>query len=254
MHFSLLVILDSTNENSIDYILEPFMLYDGYPTEYDEFKDCTNEVLSSYNSTMKVEIDGETKTVLACNYFEDIIDFMDYEFGYEEYKEGVYGYYYNPNGIMDWYEIGGRYDGGFPININALPIEVQQKFDNIQELSNEYTNIVKKKYLGDFFAQEIYEKHEKIWDIKFGNYTPENEIEELEYSTFYDQKTLLNYFKDKDSFAKYHSAAATYAVLDKDGVIHVNDPDTLEWTLNYYDNFIKNLDDEDVLAIIDCHY
>jgi hypothetical protein len=66
--------------------------------------------------------------------YEDFDAFMADWAGYTKDKEkGVYGYWENPNAKWDWYQIGGRWMGYFPLTEGKEAAALPQSEDTIKE-------------------------------------------------------------------------------------------------------------------------
>jgi len=85
------------------------------PQELLAFEDNTEEVVQGwkdYPLTTLASV-GEHEV----NEYENIEEYARDYHGYEEH-EGKYGYWHNPNSKWDWWEVGGRWGGYFPVKEN----------------------------------------------------------------------------------------------------------------------------------------
>ena len=76
---------------------------------------------------------------------------------------------------------------------------------------------------------------------------------------------MLKKYKNVNNYIRQMSRWNVHAVLDAEGqwfepaamgwfgVSLEEDEDSVNWALNFYDRFIKNLNDEDEITVIDCH-
>ena len=122
-HFTVLVVVDKCNESELNSELERmFAPYqennmDTCPSQYLEFVDCTDEV----NEQWKENTNSK---------YETIEEFAEEHFGYTKKANNgsgnCFGYMTNPNTKWDWWVIGGRWSGFFPVKSNKENVDACQ--------------------------------------------------------------------------------------------------------------------------------
>ena len=162
---------------------------------------------------------------------------------YEEEDLDKYGNVlstYNPNSKWDWYQIGGRFSGLFG---DKFPDTIQVK--DFPKFEIESEDKLKEKYPKDYkYYQDLISGKEK--SLYRLSYLKER------YPTFKD-------------YILESLAVTTYAVLDADNNWHepgkmgwfasttATTTDEINWTNEYYNNFIMNLPKDYWLTVGDCH-
>lgn len=162
------------------------------------------------------------------------------EFG-DEYldKDGNLISYYNPLAKWDWYVVGGRWNG------------------EITTLSGEKTNCAK---VGDIdFCLDI--------DKWLNDPELKKEYDSLvtEGDGFYRAEYFQKRYPTFEDYVRAIKCFSTYAVLDIHGAWHekgqmyafgisgAGPEQEIAWDKNYYENFIKELNPEYYITIVDCH-
>jgi len=113
-HFVVVVIGDNI-ENQLAPYQENNM--GDCPKELLSFEDLTEEVVEGWNDlplTTLADV-GEEEV----KEYPTIDDYAKDYHGYEKNDEGKYGYWTNPNSHWDWWEVGGRWGGYFPVKEEA---------------------------------------------------------------------------------------------------------------------------------------
>ena len=219
--------------------------------KYDEdkrevFKDCTKEVLDAWK-TGKTEYDSEIDK----SKYSSIEEFADSYFGYEtiscgDYKE--YGYYFNPDAKWDWYSIGGRWN-------ELLKLKNSTKGVNFGQVKDLDFNIDINEY----------KRCKRFWELYIEDQEPQNEEErKIKASGFYKKEYYIKRYKNKETYAKLTSEFSTFAVLTDKGWFEKGEmgwfgcsseshEESYDWDVSYYDRFIKDLDPETYITIVDCH-
>lgn len=181
---------------------------------------------------------------------------------------------YNPNSKWDWYEVGGRYAGRLLLKEG---IEKKEKPNFSYGWSEEEQNkVLDKPYVDSALMSEIdwdnlhlnkedYDKAIRFWEVKVENKEPVTEEDkELLKWDWYKSEYYLDKYKDKETYAKAMSSFTVWAILDRTGwkekggmgwwgMSSETNDEGLEWELNMYDKFIKNLPSDTRLTIVDCH-
>ena len=96
------------------------------PYQENNMGDCPPEYLKFHDRTDEVESDWEElgEEEQRKKYEGSIVDFADAYHGYKPHTidgKRRFGYYENPNRKWDWYELGGRWTGFFPLLEGADP-------------------------------------------------------------------------------------------------------------------------------------
>jgi hypothetical protein len=156
-HFTVLVKLSAARlkihkgdvEAAVSDMLKPYQEEPEELSPYLEFKDCEEELrhdyttstvtafrdlegrLYSYNDRPKTPTD-EIK-VPASTRYPTYAAYVKKYHGYEFHGERA-GYWHNPNAKWDWYSIGGRWSGFFPVKEGIVPtVGRPGTFDNKPE-------------------------------------------------------------------------------------------------------------------------
>lgn len=145
---------------------------------------------------------------------------------------------YNPDSKWDWYVVGGRFSN-----------EISSKSDTIQ--------------VKDFPYKKINEKNlEKEYPNEYLDY---KDLLSGKKNSFYNLKYLNERYPTFLDYILEIKTITTYAVLDEDDNWHepgtvgwfgfstATTKDEVEWTKNYYNNFIKHLPLDYYLTVVDCH-
>lgn len=236
MHSAVLVVLSSLNsdldinknnmEEYIDETLQPFQSMidnpqEDYRCEYSQEK--TREELE------KIYIEENETDLVEGKIEEDLfMEWVHSYYGYEyDYETNTFGYYSNPNGKWDWWNIGGRWK------------------DYIKLKNGTYRDCARVKdvdFLGMVEDAIKYKKdivHMMIEYIGKSNCANETDMKKV-----------------REEFLKNHmTEISTYSFL-KDGVWDepdgYNDESRLRWDKKFV-KYISELDPEDVLVLVDCH-
>ena len=177
---------------------------------------------------------------------------------------------YNPNSKWDWYQIGGRWAGSL-----ILKPEAEKKSEpnfswgwseeqKLKVLSQPRVDQAKKKDV-EFIDPEEFDRAMRFWELYIEGQEPKNEEEKnMIAHIWYKPEYYTDTYKDKLTYAKCRAMFSTFAVL-KDGKwmekgemgwfgCSSETPDeALEWELNFFDHFIKDLPDNALLTVVDCH-
>lgn len=215
---------------------------DAVPEEYLEFNDNSDEVMNF------LEVNDYVNEKRKLTFREAAS-----ECGYQTFNiegEEKAGYYYNPNGKWDWFQVGGRWE-----NSIKLKDGTKASFALLKDI--------------DFSKNKnVIEQANRFWELyieKGKENLTEEEKKELKF-VFYKPAYYIDRYKTKENYANQLASFSTYAVLDTDGEWY--DPGDMGWfgissatpdeendfNLSYYDKFIKNKDFENtVLVMVDCH-
>ena len=156
---------------------------------------------------------------------------------------GARGYWQNPNARWDWYEVGGRFRHSMPLKAGGTAIEAR---------------------VGEIDFGPITALHERAVD--FWERAVEGKNAEGERAPFCwpPASELRRRFRDSEDYASAHDHFVPWAVVvdgewyeqGEMGWFGLSDePDEAEreWSLGFYDRFIKGLDPSKCATIVDCH-
>lgn len=288
-HFTVLVIGPKTDEElqsalapyeewgcrGVNPITEP----DDPISPYLVFKDTTDEIKDEYKN-----LENKTTT------FEEYAREDGY---LQHPKDSnVWGYWNNPNGYWDWWVVGGRWSGRL-INKNiqeSTNIDDDRRWDedvasgrrvNYLRVGDAYLGkndkwyekaLLEWEYNVERVPKEYFEIDEKdidklreVWR-EYEATIPEDIREKLGF-LLYMPSYYTERYNSAEEYANCRSTFTTHAVITQDGKWHhigkmgwfgANDEDNgprseVLWALSYYDRFIKDLEPDTVLTIVDCH-
>jgi len=216
---------------------------------------------------------------------KDFDNFAKQWLGYEKRDETYsrYGRWRNPNSKWDWYELGGRWQMMLQLRgrTKLFPGVGKGKLPHREFCDEDYYDQLALKHaagthcdmacngLIDWestgFNLETYNRNKRFWELYVDGQTPQNEEEEkMVEREFYKKSYYKNHFGDAETFARRRAMFTTHAVV-KDGewcevgemgwwgVSSESGQEEIDWANNYYDNFIKDLPDEALVAVVDCH-
>lgn len=130
----------------------------------------------------------------------------------------------------DWWQIGGRFEGLLltdGIRCNSAPVkDVDFSVDKL-----EYTRAL------------------RIWDLLIEEAAPQTpEEEELILYNLYSPEYFIKTYGNKENYAMNAATFNTYAYINPEGTLH-----WLPMNDDLYENYIKDLDGDIILTLIDCH-
>lgn len=167
--------------------------------------------------------------------------FQDY-YGLEKDDDGVYGYWYNPQAKWDWYEVGGRWQGSLLVKNDVS--DYAEGSEGV--VHNRKPGPVIDGYMwvdGAFLKDIEWEKMEELNREKFGKHWEKERDNEQRFLTGIKEG------EPKEVYLARAVPFGTYAVLNDKGWF-----DEEEYNdKNYYDEFIKNEDQNKFLTVVDCH-
>ena len=168
---------------------------------------------------------------------------------------------YNENAKWDWWVEGGRWSDELILKKSA-----QEKYGGAEKVDS--------AKVGDIDWRKMYSlsPERKKHCIEFWNYYVMGEpypgtTEEFreKYATYYKPEYFKEKYKTIDNYITAMSTWRLHAVLDNEGEWHevgqmgwfgMSSETTEEendWESTFFDRFIKPLDDEDEITVIDCH-
>lgn len=181
---------------------------------------------------------------------------------------------YNPDSKWDWYQVGGRYAGRIVVRegveIDDPSFSWGWDADSIEKVISE-GNRTDSAYKKDIDFSKMHRTEEKYndairyWELVVEGDTPNNKDEEdiIKWS-FYKPEYFINRYKNKETYAECTSSFSMWAVV-KDGVWYEKgemgwwamsnetDDEAVDWEMNFFDRFIKELPDDTLITVVDCH-
>ena len=103
--------------------------------------------------------------------------------------------------------------------------------------------------------KELVNDYSNAWDMLFNDKVPTTDKEKLHFKNISPYKDLYKVFPDKETFIKHNTSFFCFAFCQKNSwtEIDTNKIKDYEWSSNFYDKFIKPLDDETILTLYYCH-
>lgn len=183
-HFCLGVICRNGTESDIAKLLAPFSVEGD---EFQKFHSITEEYKKKYE---KSEFKEKRPT------FDEYME--EYELEERDAKTNDYGYWSNPNGKWDWYEIGGRFRRTMPLKNGSKMATAKIKDINFDR------------------DDEVYEKEKRLWELVVEE-QPLKEGEK-ELIIWYSKNFFTDNYESKYEYADRESRFKTFALLTPDGV------------------------------------
>lgn len=194
---------------------------------------------------------------------------------------GEYGYFDNPNAKWDWYLLGGRWRGFFKLKKEAIEKYAEDNKDIVVGEpgvgGNEPVADCDQAYKGEI-DWDMHNTPEKIkeakdfWKFYVMDANPENEEEvkikdSLLKDAFFRYKPeyYLKEYGSEETYVKSCIDIVTYAVITEDGewheagemgwwgVSHAEEGETAKFHTSFYECFIKDLPDDTLISVFDCH-
>lgn len=178
---------------------------------------------------------------------EECFQYIAEDFDHVDDDGNIYSTY-NPDSKWDWWEVGGRWSG------------MQTLKD-----SGELTDSAKMKELVFEPDHEAYKRALRFWDVVV-DHKPLNEGEsEDDYWTVYKPEYFLDYYGNRETYARHMSEFRTYAVITPDGKWYApgdmgyfgfsseSGNESRDWNDHYRERFIDTADPDLVLTVVDCH-
>lgn len=181
---------------------------------------------------------------------------------------------YNPDSKWDWYQVGGRYAGRIAVKDGVEIDEPNFSWGWDEETKNKLVSEGTKTdyaYIKDIDFSKMHRTEEdyndaiRYWELIVEGAEPKNEDEENSVKfNWYKPEFYTERYKDKETYAKCRSSFSMWAVV-KDGVWYekgkmgmfaMSDEthdEALDWELNFFDRFIKDLPEDTLITVVDCH-
>jgi hypothetical protein len=180
----------------------------------------------------------------------------------------------NPHSKWDWYEVGGRYAGRLILK-EGVEKESEPNFswgwdaNTREEVLREPR--VDSARVGDLDwsklhrTQKNYDEAIRFWEMKVEGAKPvtDEEKKQLEWDWYRDGYYQERY-GNKETYAKCISSFTAWAVVKdgewfekgKMGMFASSDEthdEAIDWEMNMFDRFIKDLSPDTVITFVDCH-
>lgn len=175
-----------------------------------------------------------------------------------------YGYYHNPNAKWDWHSLGGRWTGSFKLK-KGCKGETGEPGLGKEHAKGGFCDQARKGDIDFFPDKKEYNRSIRFWELYVEGKEPKNKNEkEIIEHELYKREYFLDKFKTKERYAQLQSEFSTYAVL-KDGewfesgkmgwwgMSDATAKEEGEFKEGFYEKWIKNLPDETLLSVYDCH-
>jgi hypothetical protein len=180
----------------------------------------------------------------------------------------------NPNSKWDWYEVGGRYAGRIAVKDG---VEIEEPNFSWGWSDDEKDKVIAMGYKTDSAyikdidfskmhrTEEDYKDAIRYWELVVEGDKPKNkEEEDIVKWSLYKPEYFIKRYKTKELYAECNSSFSMWAVV-KDGVWYEKgkmgmfamsdetDDEAVDWDLNFFDRFIKDLPEDTVITVVDCH-
>lgn len=183
--------------------------------------------------------------------------------GYErDEKTNLYGFWANPNAKWDWYVVGGRWKGLLRASKGehgTSPLVFPQP-----DVKG-YYDIAQIKDIDFGIDEEAYLRACRFWEVCVEGQPLKDGEKASEFHCLMKPEYYLEQFGTKERFARSQAELSTFAVITNDGKWHeqgrmgwfgvcdASGEQTQEWYDGWYNSFIKDVDPEWYITIIDCH-
>ena len=180
----------------------------------------------------------------------------------------------NPDSKWDWYEVGGRYAGRIAVKDG---VEIDEPNFSWGWSEDEKDKVISMGYKTDSAyikdidfskmhrTEEDYKDAIRYWELVVEGDKPKNkEEEDIVKWSLYKPEYFIKRYKTKELYAECNSSFSMWAVV-KDGVWYEKgqmgwwamsdetDDEAVDWDLNFFDRFIKDLPEDTVITVVDCH-
>lgn len=183
--------------------------------------------------------------------------------GYEiDEVTGKYGYWTNPNAKWDWYQVGGRWKGMLKAKSGE---HGEPSLVSPRKNVDGYYDIAQIKDIDFTPDQEQYDAAARFWEVVVEGAELKDGEKKEDFFAFYTVEYYLKHYKTKEQYAREHSEFSTFAVVTNDGKWHEKGQmgwfgcssetgeESIEWHNSWYDTFVKDLDEDMYIIIVDCH-
>lgn len=199
---------------------------------------------------------------LACEVYSTFDEYMIAN-GYEkDESQNAFGYWYNPNAKWDWYVVGGRWKG----LLKATKGE-HGASSSIRPKANVagHYDIAQIKDIDFSIDTDAYVSAIRFWEVCVEKQPLKSDENPASFHCYMKPEYYKEQFGTKERFARAQSELSTFAVITNDGKWHeqgqmgwfgvcdASGKQTQEWYDGWYNTFVKNVDPEWYITIVDCH-
>lgn len=227
------------------------------------------EAFKKHNIKQRKKIDGQIMYV-----YDRIEDFINDYHGYVLNKEkDAYGYYYNPNAKWDWFELGGRWSGMIKLKEGKRGLKGKKSFmiegdpyKNGGVDMARVRNIDEKWLKKTVFLAVLDSKgwYEASLSGYFGCSIPNGYCcipDEIKKKTIdkhinnecWTETHKINIMTLTNKYYKLEEDKYIKIKKEEDDIRSVTFFTKLHWDQNFYNRFLKDLDPEKILCVIDYH-
>ena len=166
---------------------------------------------------------------------------------FEYYKELTDGLYYDENG--DALSTENKEGKWVTCRIGrnfAIPLKLKNGEETYSALNKDID--------WDAMHKVNQETYAAAWEMVMEGREPVTDEEKTIYEAMKDKDTYFSKFKNKEAYVNYSTSYWNYAFVDsQQGWIDIDDvKDENEWINTFFDRFIKNLKDDDLVTIFEC--
>lgn len=245
MHY-LLAVIHYKNQ-SIEDLMEPF--YEGLQVEPHVIRTKAELIEKAKNlkvsilkreATEKYNLTEWERRLISCKTDEEFYNALkDEDSLYNENGDELSTY--NPYSKWDWYEIGGRWN-----HLLKTKNGIKTNSCYLKELDLEPDT-------------ELYADAIAYWKKNIEGNSTFNEFDAMNDEL---KKCYVEKYGLKENFARLNAILSTHAVLDCKGQWHEPElkwdweerrKEEISWHAKYYDNFLKNTDNDLLITIVDYH-
>ncbi len=181
---------------------------------------------------------------------------------------------YNPDSKWDWYEVGGRWAGTIAVKDG---VEIDEPNFSWGWRDEDKDKVISEGYMTDSAyvkdidfskmhrTEEDYNDALRSWELIVEGAEPKNEDEKNQVKwNWYKPEYYTERYKNKETYAKCRSSFSMWAVV-KDGewyekgnmgfwaMSDETHDEAVDWEMNFYDRFIKDLPEDTLITVVDCH-
>jgi hypothetical protein len=243
-HFVCIVAGDNPEELMTEYdknkTVEPYVVYtrEGIPRLKELFID-------EYTKALEENTLNESQEEYVKSMIQDLAEMDDDEFFYELVTNDNLTIGEDGNAYSDknkW----GKWSSHSIGKLFSVPFVLKDGREVFQAKKSEIDWSVVHLSGGEIYA--------RAWEMVMEESKPQNDYEETIYKNMHDKQAYFEKFETKDNYVASNTAFWGYAFLsDKTGWRDADNEEQFSWMKNFYDMFIKNLDDDTLLTIYECN-
>lgn len=236
-------------------------LYDQNPSEdnddYEKFVNIINKNGETYDFKSYVRDAVQLKNLICAANDDELFEayriYNDTDMSCVDENKN-FTYMMNPNAKWDWWQVGGRWENF--IKLNDI---------GVQNNHRHFADSAQIKEIDFSVRQKDYDYAMRFWQINIeGDELKEGERKD-DFFCFYKPEWYKERYHDAETYATAMSTLNTYAVVLPDGtwcgkgnmgwfgMSDESHDEALEWELHFYDRFLKDLNPEYYVTIVDCH-